>query len=463
VAIDVPVESSSTSAWNTPDLAGSPVNWPGINPPPSTPATRASTGTPAVPLEPLSGAADLDTIEEDLDEPEPEPTPEDKLNALVQHASNSKQGLLYSKHAPRVSTRPTRVASQLVENVVPGSTSTGIDLSKIGSTSSTHQELLQRMKDLNTANNANRSTTTTHRSTYQTNVIEKFLAKAAETNITPEVSLGDGFDEIMAKAEAEVKAKANMVKVEGVSDVEEPATAKIVKAEAVQKVDLAKVIVDAPGFRPASVEDEDRENQTFFTSWGTATPREGPKARVRSVILRNLPANCDTALVTSLVHGGALEELKLNKPAEGAVANAKVTFTDGDAADKYFDKYPNGIDFRYQGKRHTVFVDKGQEVDVISGLMRGYLETGATRVVRVVGADDDWGMKALSRVAAGKGRKVELITDSYRGGVSTIRTPISATGPLMLTGSYSHLSLHQHLRCRPVQGSADSRCRVGDI
>jgi hypothetical protein len=420
MAIDVPIESSNTSAWNTPDLAGSPVNWPGINPPPSTPATRATTGTQGVPLEPLSGAADLDTIEEDINEPEP--TPEDKLDALVQHVTNSKQGLLQSKHAPRMPARPMCVASQLLENVMPGSTSAGIDLSKIGSTSSQytpHHELLQRMKDLNTSS---RSVDTTYRSAHQNNVINNF--RAAKTDITPIPSLGDGFEEITARADAEVKAKAkaNMVKVEGASDVEEPAAAKVAEAGAAKKNDPTNVNVNASGFQPASVasvQGEDQEHQTFFISWGTAAPREGPKARVRSVILRNLPAKCDAALVTSLVHGGALEELKLNKPAEGIVANAKITFTDGDAADKYFEKYPNGIDFRYQGKRYTVFVDKAQEVDVVSGLMRGYLETGATRVIRVVGADDDWGMMALNKIAVGKGRKVEAITDNYRGGVST--------------------------------------------
>ena len=101
---------------------------------------------------------------------------------------------------------------------------------------------------------------------------------------------------------------------------------------------------------------------------------------------------------------------------------AYVTFTSGDACDKFYAKYPNGIAFKYEGKSYTVFVDKSNDVDVISGVLQGHLDCGATRCVRIAGVDEDWGMKALSRVAEGpKGRrKVENILDSFRYGVRTV-------------------------------------------
>jgi hypothetical protein len=61
-----------------------------------------------------------------------------------------------------------------------------------------------------------------------------------------------------------------------------------------------------------------------------------------------------------------------------------------------------------------------KDVDVISGMLQGYVDCGASRCVRAVGADEDWGMGALKKLAEGKNRKgkVENITDVYRNGVS---------------------------------------------
>jgi len=104
----------------------------------------------------------------------------------------------------------------------------------------------------------------------------------------------------------------------------------------------------------------------------------------------------------------------------GASGVAYVRFTSGDACDKYCEKYQNGLAFRYRGRSYTVFVDKCTEVDIISGMLQGYLDCGASRCVRAIGADEDWGMGALKKLAEGKSRKgkVENITDVYRNGVS---------------------------------------------
>lgn len=86
----------------------------------------------------------------------------------------------------------------------------------------------------------------------------------------------------------------------------------------------------------------------------------------------------------------------------------RVTFTTGDAADAH---YYNDTDFRSYGKRYITLVEMKEDVDVVSRVMRGYLESGASRVVRATGDDDDWGMCALRKLTEEKNRKVESIKE----------------------------------------------------
>ena len=141
---------------------------------------------------------------------------------------------------------------------------------------------------------------------------------------------------------------------------------------------------------------------------------------MRTIILTGLPRTANNTFVQSLIHGGSIEMMKLSSPKDQTDSvNAYVTFTSGDSCSRFYDKYPNGIDVRYRGKRHTVFVNKGENVDVISGMMQAYLDCGASRVVRVTGADDDWGIVALNKLAEGKNhaRIVEAVSDQYSNGV----------------------------------------------
>ncbi|KIV81715.1 hypothetical protein PV11_03878 [Exophiala sideris] len=165
--------------------------------------------------------------------------------------------------------------------------------------------------------------------------------------------------------------------------------------------------------------DEDREHRTHFKSWGAPGIRNKQKSRIRTVVLIGLPSTADLTLVHSLVHGGTIEVMRLTPASpESTTINAHITFTSGDACDKYFDKYPNGMDVRHQGKKYPVLVKRSDNVDIISSMMQGYLDCGATRVVKVTGADDDWGIVALNRFAEGKNktRAVEAVTDTYRNG-----------------------------------------------
>lgn len=138
-------------------------------------------------------------------------------------------------------------------------------------------------------------------------------------------------------------------------------------------------------------------------------------AKVRKILLRGLPASADLTLVQSIIHGGAIDNFSL-----GVNGTAQVTFTTSEACDAYYAKYPNGLTVKYKGKNCVVFVEKAQDVNVVSGMLQGQLDCGASRCVRAVGADHDWGMTALIKLAEGKTRKgkVEHIADIWRSEVS---------------------------------------------
>lgn len=167
-----------------------------------------------------------------------------------------------------------------------------------------------------------------------------------------------------------------------------------------------------------SIEEEDRENLKHFRSWGAPTPRTGPTARVRKILLSNLPVESDLTLVQSLVYGGAIETFNLTT----SKTSAFVVFVSADVCDAFFKAHPNGIVFRNPKTRrnHTVYVTKGQDVDVVSGVLQAYLDCQASRVVRATGADEDWGMRALYKLAESRNRRVETIHDTYRDKVRTI-------------------------------------------
>ncbi|KIW69940.1 hypothetical protein PV04_02252 [Phialophora macrospora] len=168
---------------------------------------------------------------------------------------------------------------------------------------------------------------------------------------------------------------------------------------------------------------EAREKLARFKSWGTPTARDKPKSRQRTIILSGLPRSADLTLVQSLIHGGAIDCMRLvSSSPESPSVSAHVTFISPDACDQYYDKYPNGFDVRHQGKKWPVLVSKRDGVDVVSGMLQGYLECGATRVVKVNNADDDWGIVALNKLAEGKAgtRQVEAVHDTYHNRTRTI-------------------------------------------
>jgi hypothetical protein len=102
--------------------------------------------------------------------------------------------------------------------------------------------------------------------------------------------------------------------------------------------------------------------------------------------------------------------------------SAWVLFVSADACDAFFTAHPNGVVFKNPKtcRNHVVYIDKGGEVDVVSSVLQAYLDCQASRVVRAVGVDEDWGMRALYKLAEAKNRKVEKIVDTYREKVSKL-------------------------------------------
>ena len=369
----------------------------GIRAPPSTPAFTATAGNNGDHLEPIAEALDFGSpveskskdptsvhatpAQSDLQDKDKVKEPvvvlkkteeadqilddaqfQAHLQAIVRIAEKSNKNLSYSKHAPR------RGIPVIVRTSPPRETTTAT------SSNSTLLKTSDTLKGMPSTS-------------YQDSVVAKFRDQNS----------GDKID------------SSKMIKVQGGGGSDSGEVGE--SSKSVPITTLGDSAATSAG-------EENRENQTYFSTWGTAAPRAAAPARIRTVVLTNLPINADPTLVTNLIHGGAIEELKITKPPMTATVTARVTFTDADAADAYYTKYPNGVDFRFEGKKCTAFVDKGKDVDVISGMMAGYLESGASRVVRVAGADEDWGMRALKRMAEAKNRALEAIVDTSREEVS---------------------------------------------
>ena len=133
-----------------------------------------------------------------------------------------------------------------------------------------------------------------------------------------------------------------------------------------------------------------------------------------------MPSNASVTTVAGLVFGGPLEEIILRTSASGT-QTANVRFMDAQDCQKYYDETSNGVVYGKDpaGRELVSFVKLAQDVDVVGGMLRTWIEQGATRCVRTVGVDEDWGIEGLKKHAEQKGRVLEGITEgTTSGGVS---------------------------------------------
>ena len=145
-------------------------------------------------------------------------------------------------------------------------------------------------------------------------------------------------------------------------------------------------------------------------------------AKIRKIIIKELPRGSTANFVASLVYGGPLEEIHIRSSAAGDLS-AMVRFMDATDCMNFYDKTANGLVYKKDGKGRelVLFVELCKDVDVVGGLLQGWIESGVTRCVRAVGVEAEWGMEGLQKVAERKNRKVEKIVDGQNpGGVGTL-------------------------------------------
>lgn len=103
-------------------------------------------------------------------------------------------------------------------------------------------------------------------------------------------------------------------------------------------------------------------------------------------------------------------------------SSATVRFMDAKDCQNYYDDTSNGVVYGKdaQGRELVCFVEQGKDVDVIGGLLLGWIDTGVTRCVKAVGVEEDFAVDTLRKMGERKGRRVESLEDGKTpGGVSS--------------------------------------------
>ena len=145
---------------------------------------------------------------------------------------------------------------------------------------------------------------------------------------------------------------------------------------------------------------------------------ETKEDKSRTVVLKNLPDDCDYTLVQSVVYGAAIESMKLDSKSNTAAV--KVT-THGDCQ-LYVDSSSAGLRIKHNRVQHTVLVERSPDQDITDNTLQAYLDCGATRVVKTEDVDEEMKIKAIYDFANGpsQSRQVEMILDSCRRGLRNI-------------------------------------------
>ena len=144
-------------------------------------------------------------------------------------------------------------------------------------------------------------------------------------------------------------------------------------------------------------------------------------AKVRTVHIDNLPYNATPNFIASLVYGGAVEDIHTRTSAAGDTL-ASIRFVDAEQCSNFYHKTANGIVYKkdVRGRDVAAFVELGQDVDVVGGLLQTWIDNDTTRCVRAVGVGEELSRSDLKVLAEAKGRKLEGLQDGKTpGGVCT--------------------------------------------
>ncbi|KAF6224921.1 hypothetical protein HO133_010115 [Letharia lupina] len=197
-----------------------------------------------------------------------------------------------------------------------------------------------------------------------------------------------------------------------------------------------QVITGPVGAKPlkGASESENLEHKTFFNAWPELEERSKPgvcshssslpvvanpqaAAKVRKVIIKDLPRGSTATFVASLVYGGPIEEIHVRSSAAGDLS-AAIRFMDAGDCMRFYEETSNGLVYQKdaKGRELVLFVELSPDVDVVGGLLQGWIVSGVTRCVRAVGVEAEWDMDGLVKIAERKNRKVEKIVDGQNPG-----------------------------------------------
>jgi hypothetical protein len=123
-------------------------------------------------------------------------------------------------------------------------------------------------------------------------------------------------------------------------------------------------------------------------------------SEMRTVKLINLPTDATYSDVFSVVWGGEIQALNFTPGS----TFAEVQFLKGEDCAGYFAATTNDIKWP-KGPARFITVEKC-EPEPTHDMVKGYIERGITRCVRVFDADQEWGKIALDKLAQGKTRRV---------------------------------------------------------
>ena len=97
---------------------------------------------------------------------------------------------------------------------------------------------------------------------------------------------------------------------------------------------------------------------------------------------------------------------------------------------RFYEETANGLVYKQdvRGRELVLFVELAKDVDVVGGLLQGWIDTGITRCVCAVGVESKWNSDGLRQIAERKKRRVEKIVDGLTAsGVSTHTSSFPAT------------------------------------
>lgn len=137
-------------------------------------------------------------------------------------------------------------------------------------------------------------------------------------------------------------------------------------------------------------------------------------AYVRRVKISGIPMNYTASQVLSLVWGGRVERLEYKSGSE----EATILFMQHEDCESFYKATGNGIDIPGHPNRWAM-VKLAERPEAAHQFLRGIIAIEGTRCIRAVGADPDFGMGYLTKLAANSKREVErIINGTNSKGVS---------------------------------------------